>query len=104
MKQMHGYSDGCNRSGAFVRNLKRVDLQQHNVPLSYQRSVATIRGRDMEKISFPLTSAHLSGGCGFKLLDRRKIFGTKFNCSHEGMVHAQADFPISLPSNTTCSL
>ena len=32
------------------------------------------RGRDMEKAYFPPSSAHLSGGRGFKPRDRRKLF------------------------------
>ena len=43
-----------------------------------------------------------SGGCGLKHCDRQKNFSTKINCSHD--TYAQTDFPISLPSNTTCSL
>ena len=54
--QMHGYSDGRTRSGGTARSLERGDLQQHNTPPSYQRSVATIQGHDMEEKT-------LGGGC-----------------------------------------
>ena len=51
VKQMHGYSDWRTCSGGTVRGLERGDLQQHSVPRSYQRSVATIQGHDTEKTS-----------------------------------------------------
>ena len=85
-----------------VSGLDRGDLQQQNAPLSYQRSVATIQGLDMEKTIFSPPSAHLSRGRGFKSHDRRKFFRHKIQCRDD--THAQADFPISLPSNTTCPL
>ena len=44
VKQLHGYSDRCTRSGVIVGWSERGDLQQHNAPLSYQRSVATTQG------------------------------------------------------------
>ena len=53
MKQMHGYSDGPTRSGGTVRGLERGDLQHHNAPLSYQRSVATIQGGVTWRKLFP---------------------------------------------------
>ena len=63
------------------------------------------RGQNMEKTSFPPPSAHLSGGRGFKPRDRRKIFLHKIQLlAWRDDTHAQADFPISLPSHTTCSL
>ena len=80
---MNDYSDGRTRSGGTVRGLERKALQQHNAPLSYQRSVATIQGPDMEKTYFPPPSAHLSGGSN--LVTRKNFFNTKFNCLHEGM-------------------
>ena len=98
---------GVHTGGGSIRGLDRGDLQQHNTPLSYQRSVATIhckanRGRDTEKTSFPTPSAHLSGGSGLKPQDRQKLFGHKIQLLAR-MDDAEADFPISLPSNTTCS-
>ena len=61
------------------------------------------RGRDMEKAYFPPSSAHLSGGRGFKPRDRQKLFLHKIQLlAWRDDIHAHADFPILLLSNTTC--
>ena len=63
------------------------------------------RGRDMEKTSFPPLSAHSSGDCGFKPCDKQKLIGHKIQLlAWRDYTHDQADFPVSLPSNTTYSL
>ena len=58
-----------------------MNFQQHNAPIYHQRSVATIQGSDMEKpFSLPLQQTYL------KVVGSNPMTGTKFNCSHEGMI------------------
>jgi len=53
------------------------------------------RGRDMEKAYFPPSSAHLSGGRGFKPRDRQKLFRHKIQLlAWRDDIHTHADFPI----------
>ena len=53
-------------------------------------------GHDKEKTSFPPTSAHLSGGCGFKPRDLQKLFQHKIQLlASMDDIHVHADFPIS---------
>ena len=55
------------------------------------------RWRDMEKASFSPSSAHLSGGLGFKPCDRQKLFQHKIQLlAWRDDFHAHADFPIQL--------
>ena len=62
------------------------------------------RGRIMKTSFFP-PSAHLSGGHGFKHWDQQKLFRHKIQLlAWRDDTHAHADFPISFPSHTTCSL
>ena len=88
MKQMHGLSDGRTCSGGTVRGLERGDSQQHNAPLSYLRSVATIQGEGVtwrKPPSLPLQHTYLEV-TGTNPVTDKNFFGTKFNCLHEGMI------------------
>ena len=62
-KANDGYSDVCTSCGGTARGLERGDLLQHNNPLSYQRSVATIWEHNHLEVlgSNPLTDKNFFG-------------------------------------------
>ena len=92
VKQMQSYYYGCTHSGGTVRGLDRGDLQQHNAPLSYKRSVATIHCKKQtgdvtrrKPLSLPLQHTYLEV-VGSNPKTGKNFLGTKFNCSHEWMM------------------
>ena len=80
-------ADSSTCSGGTVRGLERRDLQQHNAPLSYQRlAYGYHTGASWRKpLSLPLQHTYLKV-VGSNPVTGKNFFGTKFNCSHEGMI------------------
>ena len=106
VKQMHGYSDGRICSGGIVRGLEIGDLQWHNAPLSYQRSVATIQVAWYGENLFPFPFSTLIWRCWVQPRWLGKTFLAKINklLTWRDDIHVHADFPTTLPSHTSCSL
>ena len=89
---MQSYYYGCTHSGGSVWGLNQGDLQQHNTPLSYKRSVATIHCKKQtgdvtrrKPLSLPLQHTYLEV-VGSNPKTGKNFLGTKFNCSHEWMM------------------
>ena len=86
-KVIKGYQGSNYRSGTYSTHIvdgmaKIKDFSINNWEM--QRSVATIRGRDMDNTSFPPPSTHLSGGRGFKPLDHKKNSAQKSSVRMKG--------------------
>ena len=80
-------SSNCAVCCPVLASLKfKVAVKMHNTPLSYQRSVATIKGSLHEENIFSSSFSTLTLASWVKPCDWQKILGTKFNCLHEGII------------------